>query len=71
MKQKYAIAFIALMMATLLAGCVHDYPSMTPDGEEGIDPTLVEVTTEVTLDLKLLPLRATGIPPPLHHRSMA
>ena len=56
MKQKYAIAFIALMMATLLAGCVHDYPSMTPDGEEGIDPTLVEVTTEVTLDLKLLPL---------------
>lgn len=56
MKQKYAIAFIALMMATLLAGCVHDYPSMTEDGEEGIDPTLVEVNTEVTLDLELLPL---------------
>ena len=59
MKQKYAIAFTALMLATLLAACVHDYPSMTPDGEEGIDPTLVEVNTEVTLDLELLPLEAT------------
>ena len=44
------------MLATVLAACVHDYPAMTPDGEEGIDPTLVEVSTEVTLDLELLPL---------------
>ena len=56
MKQKYAIGFITFMLATVLAACVHDYPAMTPDGEEGIDPTLVEVSTEVTLDLELLPL---------------
>lgn len=56
MKQKYAIGFIALVLTIVLAGCVHDYPSMTEDGEEGIDPTLVEVNTEVTLDLELVPL---------------
>lgn len=56
MKQKYAIRFIALVVATLFVSCVHDYPSMTEDGEEGIDPTLVEVNTEVTLDLELVPL---------------
>ena len=56
MKQKYTIGFIALVLTIVLAGCVHDYPSMTEDGEEGIDPTLVEVNTEVTLDLELVPL---------------
>mgnify|MGYP005874612255 FL=1 len=56
MKQKHYIGLIALVTATLLAGCVHDYPTMTPDGEEGVDPTLVEVNTEVTLDLELIPL---------------
>lgn len=56
MKQKYTIGFIALVLTVVLAGCVHDYPSMTEDGEEGIDPTLVEVNTEVTLDLELVPL---------------
>lgn len=56
MKQKYMIGFIALVLTIVLAGCVHDYPSMTEDGEEGVDPTLVEVNTEVTLDLELVPL---------------
>lgn len=56
MKQRYYIAFIALVLSALLTGCVHDFPVMTEDGEEGIDPTLVEVNTEVTLDLELLPL---------------
>lgn len=56
MKQKYYIGFIALVVATVLASCVHDFPTMTPDGEEGVDPTLVEVNTEVTLDLELVPL---------------
>lgn len=59
MKQKYAIGFITLVLTIFLAGCVHDYPSMTDDGEEGIDPTLVQVTTDVTLDLELLPLQLT------------
>ena len=44
------------MLTIVLAGCVHDYPGMTEDGEEGVDPTLVEVNTEVTLDLELVPL---------------
>lgn len=56
MKQKYYIGFITLVVAALLAGCVHEYPSMTEDGEEGVDPTLVEVNTEVTLDMELVPL---------------
>lgn len=57
MKQKHYIGIIALVLALAFAGCVHDYPTMTADGEEGIDPTLVEVNTEVTLDLELLPLQ--------------
>lgn len=56
MKQKYAIGFISLVLTIVLTGCVHDYPGMTEDGEEGVDPTLVEVNTEVTLDLELVPL---------------
>lgn len=56
MKQKYTIGFIVLVLAIVLAGCVHDYPDMTEDGEEGVDPTLVKVKTEVTLDLELVPL---------------
>ena len=56
MKRKYTIGFIALVLTIVLAGCVHDYPSMTEDGEEGVDPTLVEVNTEVTLDMELVPL---------------
>lgn len=56
MKQKYYMRFIALVLATFLSGCVHDFPVTTPDGEDGIDPTLVEVNTEATLDLELVPL---------------
>lgn len=56
MKQKYTIGFIALVLTIALASCVHDYPGMTEEGEEGVDPTLVEVNTEVTLDLELVPL---------------
>ena len=56
MKQKYTIGFIALVLTIALAGCVHDYPGMTEEGEEGVDPTLVEVNTEVMLDLELVPL---------------
>lgn len=54
MKRQYYLIFM-LLVATL-SGCVHDYPTMTEDGEEGIDPTLVQVNTEVTLDLELVPL---------------
>ena len=53
MKKRYYFLFLFII---LLAGCVHDYPGMTADGEEGVDPTLVQVNTEVTLDLELVPL---------------
>ena len=53
MKKRYSLLFLFII---LLAGCVHDYPGMTADGEEGVDPTLVQVNTEVTLDLELVPL---------------
>lgn len=54
MKNRYLIPL--LLWIAVLSGCVHDYPSMTEDGEEGVDPTLVQVATEVTLDLELVPL---------------
>ena len=53
MKKRYYLLFLFII---LLMGCVHDYPTMTDDGEEGVDPTLVQVNTEVTLDLELVPL---------------
>ena len=52
MKQKYGINLLILLLAIGFVGCVHD----DPDGE-GIDPTLVEVETQVTLDLSLVPLQ--------------
>lgn len=52
MKHTYYIGFLALVLALAFTGCVHD----DPDGG-GIDPTLVEVETEVTLDLALVPLQ--------------
>lgn len=55
MKKRQYYLILMLLVATL-GGCVHDYPSMTKDGEEGVDPTLVQVNTEVTLDLELVPL---------------
>ena len=55
MKQTYYIGLI-IVLILLNSGCVHDYPTLTADGEEGIDPTLVEVNTDVTLDLELVPL---------------
>ena len=45
-----------MLLVATLSGCVHDYPTMTEDGGEGVDPTLVEVNTEVTLDFELVPL---------------
>ena len=51
MKKRYYLLFLFII---LLRGCVHDYPTMTDDGEEGVDPTLVQVNTEVTLDLELV-----------------
>lgn len=53
MKKRYYLLFLFII---LLTGCVHDYPTMIDDGEEGVDPTLVQVNTEVTLDLELVPL---------------
>lgn len=53
MKKRYYLLFLFII---LLTGCVHDYPGMTADGGEGVDPTLVQVNTEVTLDLELVPL---------------
>ncbi len=50
------IIYIIMPLVLLLAGCIHDYPTLTPDGEDGVDPTLVEVTANVTLDLNFVPL---------------
>ncbi|WP_102409052.1 DUF6562 domain-containing protein [Parabacteroides bouchesdurhonensis] len=52
MKQKYGINLLILLLTIGFVGCVHDDPD---DG--GIDPTLVEVETQVTLDLSLVPLQ--------------
>ncbi len=53
MKQQHYLLFLFI---ALLSGCVHDYPTLTGDNEKGVDPTLVQVNTEVTLDLELVPL---------------
>ncbi|WP_455587270.1 DUF6562 domain-containing protein [Bacteroides sp.] len=53
MKHQYYLTFFLVF---LLSGCIHDYPEMTDDGETGIDPTLVQVSAEVTLELELVPL---------------
>ena len=52
LKRKYTISFLILVLAIAFAGCAHDCPK-----GEGIGPTLVEVETEVTLDLVLVPLQ--------------
>lgn len=53
---RHIIKYMLLPLVLLLSGCIHDYPTLTPDGEDGVDPTLVEVTANVMLDLDFVPL---------------
>lgn len=56
-KQRYISflhqAFCLLLLSPALSGCLFEEPEMTADGEMGIDPTAVNVTAEITLDMKL------------------
>lgn len=61
MKQKHYIGLIALL-ATAFTSCVRDLPD-----NGGIDPTLVEVATEVTLAPGFIPLEIT--PPDVKSRT--
>lgn len=36
-----------------LAGCLYEHPELTADGETGIDPTAVNITADLSLNLKL------------------
>lgn len=58
MKQEiYTISiFYRLLCLALLpfftTACLYEYPTLTKDGELGIDPTVVNVNVDLTLNLK-------------------
>lgn len=51
-------ATIVFVLAT--AGCIHEYPFLTGNGEEGEDPTLVQVSAAVELNLEMIPLEISS-----------
>lgn len=60
MKQKYIsiirIASCLLWLPALLNSCLFEEPEITADGEIGVDPTAVNVMTDLTLDMSFAPL---------------
>lgn len=55
MKQRHCIWLATLLATVVLTSCVHDLPD-----EGGVDPTLVEVSTEVTPAPGFVPLEITS-----------
>lgn len=41
---------LPIILAVLTIGCIHDYPHFTPQGEKGIDPTLVQIIPEIYIN---------------------
>ncbi len=58
---RFYIKSVGVLFMLLLTGCLHDHPSVMPDGEIGVDPTLVSVDADVTLDLSMEPFKARGM----------
>lgn len=53
MKRRYRMVYVLAVL--VLTACVHDFPTLTDDGETGVDPTLVEVSADVVLNLAFSP----------------
>lgn len=63
------------LMAVLVSSCLYEYPEMTSDGEEGVDPTGVEVKVNLSLNMNMvnaapstITTRATAEPEEYRHR---
>ena len=49
----FRIGSLLLFLPVLVSSCLFEDPELTSDGKEGIDPTQVNIMTEVTLDMQL------------------
>lgn len=47
------IGILFLVLPMLVSSCLHEEPEWTADGKKGVDPTQVNVMTELKLDLQL------------------
>lgn len=57
MKRKRIIYILAcLLLPTLMTSCLYENPSLTADGEMGIDPTAVTLKTNLALSFALPPV---------------
>lgn len=59
---KRLCTIICVVAVLVLTACIHDFPTLTDEGEEGIDPTLVEVSADVILNLPFDPLEFKAKP---------
>lgn len=59
---KRLCTIICVVAVLVLTACIHDFPTLTDEGEEGIDPTLVEVSADVILNLAFDPLEFKAEP---------
>lgn len=49
----FRLGSLFLLLPVIASSCLFEDPELTADGEEGIDPTEVNVMTELTLDMHL------------------
>lgn len=61
MKNKIYTTFIHLgallmLLPAIVSSCLYEEPELTADGTKGVDPTQVNIMSEVTLDMNLAPL---------------
>ena len=61
MKNKIYTTYIHLgallmLLPAIVSSCLYEEPELTADGTKGVDPTQVNIMSEVTLDMNLAPL---------------
>lgn len=65
MKNKIHTTFIRLgvllmLLPAIVSSCLYEEPELTADGTKGVDPTQVNIMTEVTLDMQLTSLEVNN-----------
>lgn len=53
MKKNIITTLLYLLLPVLMTGCLYEHPTLTADGELGIDPTAVTLNTNLTLNLNM------------------
>lgn len=73
-KKPYSFRFLPLLLGCMLSlavsSCLYEEPELTENGEEGVDPTLVNVSTDLSINLDITSViqQSTRAEAVAHHR---